>query len=52
MKKLYLFIDEHLEVVFTSKKLVDAINLKKDNICVVSCCQIVNCTKWLKKLSK
>lgn len=38
-EKLYLFIDEYLEVVFTSKKLVDAINLKNDNICVVSCCQ-------------
>lgn len=38
-EKLYLFIDEYCDVVNTSKKLVEVINLKKDNICVIACAQ-------------
>ena len=38
-EKLYVFIDELAEVVNESKRLVEAIKLKKNNICVIACCQ-------------
>ena len=38
-EKLYVFIDECAEVAITSRKLIDAINLKKDNVCVIACIQ-------------
>ncbi len=41
-EKLYLFIDEYLEVIIQSKKLVKAINTKKDNIIVIACLQNPN----------
>lgn len=37
--KLYLFIDELADVLADSKRLVEAISLKKDNICIIACCQ-------------
>lgn len=38
-EKLYVFIDECADVVISSRKLIDAINLKKDNVCVIACTQ-------------
>ena len=39
-EKLYVFLDECAEVQVLSRKLIDVINLKKDNVCVIACTQV------------